>query len=92
MATGTVKWFNDRKGFGFITPDEAGRPDLFVHYSGIAGSGFRTLEEGARVEFEVREGRKGLEAFNVTPMVAGERPEPRWRGLIPRKRPVGRHS
>lgn len=64
MATGTVKWFSDRKGYGFILPDEGG-PDLFVHYTGIAGGGHRTLVEGARVEFDVRPGRKGSEAFDV---------------------------
>ena len=58
MATGTVKWFNDDKGFGFITPDEPGK-DLFVHFSGIAGDGFRTLAEGARVEYEAEQGPKG---------------------------------
>ncbi len=64
MATGTVKWFNDRKGYGFIVPDRGG-PDLFVHYTGIAGGGRKTLVEGARVEFQVRAGRKGSEAFDV---------------------------
>ncbi len=66
MATGTVKWFSDEKGFGFITPDEPGK-DLFVHHTAIQGSGFKTLAEGAKVEFEVREGQKGPEAVNVTP-------------------------
>ena len=65
MATGTVKWFNDAKGYGFITPDEGGK-DLFVHHSNIAGSGFKSLAENARVEFEAREGQKGPEATNVT--------------------------
>jgi CspA family cold shock protein len=64
MATGTVKWFNDVKGYGFIAPDEGGK-DVFVHYSAIVGDGFRKLPEGARVEFEVREGTKGPEAANV---------------------------
>ena len=64
MATGTVKWFSDDKGYGFITPDEGGR-DLFVHYSGVAGDGFKSLTEGAKVEFETREGTKGPEATNV---------------------------
>ena len=64
MATGTVKWFSDEKGFGFITP-EGGAKDVFVHYSNISGSGFSTLAEGAKVEFETQEGRKGLEAIDV---------------------------
>jgi cold shock protein len=67
MATGTVKWFNDSKGYGFISPDE-GEKDLFVHQSNIAGSGFRSLVEGAKVEFEAREGEKGPEATNVAPI------------------------
>ncbi len=64
MASGTVKWFNDSKGYGFITPDE-GTKDLFVHFSNIAGDGFKTLAEGQRVEYEAREGEKGPEATNV---------------------------
>ncbi|HSK15943.1 MAG TPA: cold-shock protein [Gaiellaceae bacterium] len=64
MATGTVKWFNDAKGYGFIAPDE-GEKDLFVHFSNIAGEGFKTLTEGARVEYEAGEGTKGPEATNV---------------------------
>ena len=64
MATGTVKWFNDSKGYGFITPDE-GTKDLFVHFSNIAGDGFKSLSEGAKVEFEPAEGQKGPEARNV---------------------------
>jgi CspA family cold shock protein len=67
MATGTVKWFNDSKGFGFITPDEGGK-DLFVHYSNVAGEGFRSLTEGAKVEFEPAEGEKGPVATNVVPI------------------------
>ena len=66
MATGTVKWFNETKGYGFITPDEGGK-DVFVHHTGIAGSGFKSLSEGARVEYEVRDGAKGPEATNVAP-------------------------
>jgi CspA family cold shock protein len=65
MANGTVKWFNDAKGYGFITPDE-GSKDLFVHHTNIAGSGFKTLAEGAKVQFEAAEGAKGPEARNVT--------------------------
>ena len=65
MASGTVKWFNDSKGYCFISPDE-GTKDLFVHHSNIAGDGFKTLSEGARVSFEQREGAKGPEATNVT--------------------------
>ena len=65
MATGTVKWFNDDKGFGFITPDDQGA-DLFVHHSGINTDGFRTLREGARVSFESEAGPKGPKAVNVT--------------------------
>ena len=61
---GTVKWFNEAKGFGFITPEE-GDPDCFVHYSSIAGKGFRTLTEGDRVEFDVVHGDKGPAAANV---------------------------
>jgi cold shock protein len=64
MARGTVKWFNAEKGYGFISQDEG--EDVFVHYSAIQGDGFRTLEGGQRVEFEVTEGRKGPQAANVT--------------------------
>lgn len=64
MATGTVKWFNDAKGYGFIAPED-GSKDVFVHFSNIAGDGFKSLSEGAKVEFEVREGDKGPEALNV---------------------------
>jgi cold shock protein len=67
MATGTVKWFNDAKGYGFIQPDEGGK-DLFVHHSNIEGSGFKSLTENAKVEFEAREGAKGPEAVNVQPV------------------------
>ncbi len=66
MAQGTVKWFNDEKGYGFISPDDGGE-DLFVHYSGIEGDGFRTLDEGARVRFEQTQGKKGMQAVNVIP-------------------------
>ena len=62
-SQGTVKWFNDAKGFGFITLESG--EDVFVHYSAIQGSGFRSLPEGARVEFDLQEGPKGLQATNV---------------------------
>jgi CspA family cold shock protein len=64
MATGTEKWFNDAKGFGFVTPDEGGE-DLFVHFSGINMPGFKTLQDGQRVSFEVTEGPKGKQAANI---------------------------
>ena len=66
MATGTVKWFNDDKGFGFISPDE-GSTDLFVHHSAIEGEGFRTLAEGAKVSYDAESDPKGPRAINVTP-------------------------
>jgi CspA family cold shock protein len=65
MATGTVKWFNESKGFGFITPD-GGEKDVFVHFSAIASEGFRTLNEGQQVNFDVEDGPKGPQAVNVT--------------------------
>ena len=65
MAQGTVKWFNDDKGYGFISPDEGGE-DLFVHHSGIAGTGFKSLDEGAKVSFEATRGKKGMQAEKVT--------------------------
>lgn len=64
MATGSVKWFNDAKGFGFIAQDDGG-DDVFVHFSAIQGSGFRTLAEGQRVTFDVQQGPKGPQAANV---------------------------
>jgi CspA family cold shock protein len=65
MAQGTVKWFNDEKGYGFISPDEGGE-DLFVHFSGIAGNGFKSLDEGAKVSYEATQGKKGMQADNVS--------------------------
>jgi CspA family cold shock protein len=65
MATGKVKWFNDAKGYGFITPDD-GSKDLFIHFSNIAGDGFKSLQEGDSVSFDERAGAKGPEAINVT--------------------------
>jgi len=67
MPQGTVKWFNDEKGYGFISPDEGGE-DLFVHYTGIVGNGFRSLEEGAKVTYEATQGKKGMQAENVSPV------------------------
>jgi len=66
MSTGTVKWFNDAKGFGFITPDGGGK-DLFVHFSAIQGSGFKTLKENDKVQYDVGQGDKGPNATNVRP-------------------------
>ena len=65
MATGTVKWFNAEKGFGFIAPDD-GSADVFAHFSSINSSGYRSLDEGAKVEFETTQGQKGPQASNVT--------------------------
>ncbi|MFT4110697.1 cold-shock protein [Propionicimonas sp.] len=67
MATGTVKWFNAEKGFGFIAPDGGG-PDVFAHYSAIQSSGFRSLEENQKVEFEITQGPKGPQASNISPL------------------------
>ncbi len=66
MATGTVKWFNDAKGYGFITPDDGGE-DLFAHFSAIQIGGFKTLKEGQKVVFEIVQGPKGKQASNITP-------------------------
>lgn len=66
MSTGTVKWFNEAKGFGFISQDGGGK-DVFVHFSAIQGSGFKTLAEGQKVSFELQEGPKGPQAANVQP-------------------------
>ena len=65
VATGTVKWFSDQKGYGFVTPDD-GSKDVFIHYSAIQGDGFKSLKEGDKVEFEVTQGPKGPQASNVT--------------------------
>jgi CspA family cold shock protein len=67
MATGTVKWFSDEKGFGFVTPDEVGK-DLFVHHTGIAGDGFKSLQEGDKVSYDAEAGDKGPKAVNVRPV------------------------
>ncbi len=67
MATGTVKWFNETKGFGFITPTDGG-PDLFAHFSEIQGNGFRTLHEGQKVSFETVQGQKGPQASKIQPV------------------------
>ena len=66
MATGTVKWFNDAKGFGFITPDEGGE-DLFAHFSSVQTQGFKTLKEGQKVSLDVVQGPKGKQASNIRP-------------------------
>jgi len=66
MSAGTVKWFNDAKGFGFITPEDGGK-DLFVHFSAIQGGGFKTLKENDKVQFDVTQGAKGEQATNVRP-------------------------
>jgi cold shock protein len=66
MATGTVKWFNDTKGFGFITPDD-GTPDVFAHFSEIRAEGYKSLQENQKVMFDVRQGPKGLQAAHISP-------------------------
>jgi cold shock protein len=67
MQTGTVKWFNEGKGFGFIAPDDGGK-DLFAHFRDIQGGGFKSLAENQRVEFEVKQGQKGPQAANIRPL------------------------
>jgi CspA family cold shock protein len=67
MAIGTVKWFNAEKGFGFISQDDGG-PDVFAHYTAISASGFRSLDENQRVEFDIEQGQKGLQAANIRPV------------------------
>ena len=67
MTTGTVKWFNADKGFGFITPDDGGA-DVFAHFSAISTSGYRSLDENQKVEFEITQGQKGLQAENIRPL------------------------
>ena len=67
MATGTVKWFSDQKGYGFIAPEDGGS-DLFVHHSNVEGEGFKSLQDGQKVEYEAQEGKKGPEAVKVRPV------------------------
>jgi cold shock protein len=81
MATGIVKWFNDAKGFGFITPDEGGS-DVFIHFSAIAMDGYKTLKQGSQVSFDLTEGPKGLHAQNIVTIAPPETSAPE----VPRKR------
>src|SRR3954467_13690426 len=93
MPNGTVKWFNDDKGFGFITPDESGK-DLFVHHSAIVADGFRSLPEGARVEYDAEAGDKGPQAVNLQRPCRADpplpRPASRRRARHPLMTPIGR--
>jgi cold shock protein len=82
MPQGTVKWFNSEKGYGFITPDD-GSEDLFVHHTGIAGSGFKSLEEGEKVTYEAVRGRKGMQAENVSKATGGRNFERRTTLTVP---------
>jgi cold shock protein len=92
MATGTVKWFNDEKGYGFITPDDGDR-DLFVHHTGINGSGFKTLRETTKVSYEEEDSDKGPKAVNVEKIenqgaVWRRKTRSRWRGRSPKPSPT----
>lgn len=69
MPTGTVKWFNNRKGYGFVVPDEQVEEDVFIHYSSIEMEGFKTLREGQKINFELADGPKGLHATNITDLI-----------------------
>jgi CspA family cold shock protein len=69
MPTGTVKWFNNRKGYGFVIPDEQAEEDVFIHYSSIEMEGFKTLNEGQKINFDLSDGPKGLHATNITDLI-----------------------
>ena len=69
MPTGTVKWFNNRKGYGFLIPDEQAEEDVFIHYSSIEMEGFKTLSEGQKINFDLSDGPKGLHATNITDLI-----------------------
>ncbi len=69
MPTGTVKWFNNRKGYGFLIPDEQAEEDVFIHYSSIEMEGFKTLNEGQKINFDLSDGPKGLHATNITDLI-----------------------
>jgi CspA family cold shock protein len=69
MPTGTVKWFNNRKGYGFVVPDQQAEEDVFIHYSSIEMEGFKTLSEGQKINFELSDGPKGLHATNITDLI-----------------------